>query len=302
MLTTFAYSKAPYPVLTKADGKKVTVKPISTEGDKIVFLKKNGKTVKASIHLFSKEEQARLKLWSEAFNKDYQRRVVQKAKTNESLRILFIGNSYSFNVPKAFEKLAKSKGKKLTVVQSTAGGWNLKRHARNAKLHQSIASEKFDIVVLQEQSMIPSFPEGQRAQMMDASAKMLVSMIRDAGAEPVFFQTWGRRDGDQQNKQVYPNDNFEAMQKRLTQGYKNVANAVGGAHIVPVGEIWSAAHKKSKPDWRKLYSKDGSHPSPEGVAFTAAIFFSAIYDEAFTDKQNQLNDLSRPKPLPYPVK
>ena len=205
------------------------------------------------------------------------RELVDRVKASKPLRVLFVGNSYSFKIPRAFETLAKEEGKNVEVEQLTKGGWTLAKHAKAEATLEKIAAKKWDIVVLQEQSQTPAFPEGQRRQVMDPAAKSLADAIRKAGAIPVFFQTWGRRDGDKQNAKTYPNDTFKAMQKRLTDGYRNAAKAAGNAHVIPVGEIW--AKVLASGDGDKLYSKDGSHPASDGNKLGATVFYSAFFDE-----------------------
>ena len=125
----------------------------------------------------------------------------------EELRVLFIGNSYSFQVPKVFGKLAESEGKKVTVDQVTKGGWTLKKHAEAEATRKKIAGAEWDFVVLQEQSQIPSFPDAQKR--MGEPVKTLAELAKKSGAKLVFFETWGRRDGDTRNRK---DDTFAAMQ------------------------------------------------------------------------------------------
>ena len=83
--------------------------------------------------------------------------VVDRVKKAKTLRVLFIGNSYSFQIPKVFEKLAKVEGKKVEVEQVTKGGWKLVKHAAAKQTLDKISDGKWDVVVLQEQSQLPSF-------------------------------------------------------------------------------------------------------------------------------------------------
>jgi len=213
--------------------------------------------------------------------------LVSRVKQAKTLRVLFIGNSYSFKVPKQFEAMALAEGKKLVVAQVTGGGWTLAKHAASQKTLDRITQDpggRWDIVVLQEQSLTPAFPEAQRKRVMDPAAKSLATVIRKTGAIPVLFLTWGRKDGDKKNASVFPNDTYEAMQKRLIRGYQNASKAAGGAFVVPVGEVWSVVRKQSKE--AQLYAKDGSHPAEAGNYLAACVFYSVFYDA----------EVSRPSP------
>ena len=205
--------------------------------------------------------------------------LVSRVKQAKTLRVLFVGNSYSFNVPKQFEKIARAEGKKVVVAQVTRGGWTLAKQAASQKTLDRITKDpggKWDVVVLQEQSQTPAFVEVQRKQVMDPAAKSLAAVIRKTGAIPVFFLTWGRKDGDKQNAKTYPNDTYEAMQKRLIRGYQNAAEAAGGVFVVPVGEVWSVVRKRHGET--QLYAKDGSHPAEAGNYLAACVFYSVFYD------------------------
>ena len=140
-------------------------------------------------------------------------------------RILFVGNSYSFKIPGVLRNLAQKEKKRIVVEKVTKGGWTLQKHAGSQQTLGRIREAKWDVVVLQEQSQIPSFARAQRRNQMIPPAKILVAEIRKSGAIPVFFQTWGRRDGDRQNSAAFPRDTFEKMQARLSEGYREAAEA-----------------------------------------------------------------------------
>jgi hypothetical protein len=77
---------------------------------------------------------------------------------------------------------------------------------------RALGEGKWEIVVLQEQSTIPSFERERRAPMMDAYAHRLHEEIARSGARTLLYMTWGYRDGDRQNR---PGDTNAAMQDRL---------------------------------------------------------------------------------------
>jgi hypothetical protein len=231
--------------------------------------------------------------------------LVDRVKQAKELRVLFIGNSYSFKIPKQFEKLARAERHKLTVEQETKSSWTLAKHAASRQTLDRIAQGKWDIVVLQEQSRIPSFSESQRQRGMYPAAKSLAAAIREAGAIPVFFLTWGRKDGDKQNTK---NDTYAAMQERLTQGYEMAAKHAGDACVVPVGNVWSMIRSEGQNN--ELYAKDGSHPSAAGNYLGACVFYTTFYDAEVDNPSSQVPDAAdlakaaasaRLKPLPYPL-
>ena len=90
--------------------------------------------------------------------------------------------------------------------------------------------ERWDYVVLQEQSQIPARPDLRAELMLPAAAKLDV-MARQAGAETVLFMTWAREHGD---PDAVRGDTYAAMQARLDEGYLE-ASAMLDASVPPVG-------------------------------------------------------------------
>ena len=208
---------------------------------------------------------------------DSQAALQARLRKTEEPRILFVGNSYSFKVPGALARLAKEAKRKVVVEGVTRGGWTLQKHAGSEETLARIRGGKWDVVVLQEQSQLPSFSREQRNRKMIPPAQALVAEIRKMGAVPVFFQTWGRRDGDRRNAESFPDDTFEKMQERLVIGYREAASAAEGALVVPVGEAWAKEMKEGTG--KGLFSKDGSHPSGAGVNLSARVFHAFFFGE-----------------------
>src|SRR5208283_2631654 len=73
-------------------------------------------------------------------------------------RVLFIGNSYTYvnDLPTTFANLARAGGHKTEVGMSAQGGWMLADHVKSPDTLAKIDSEKWNFVVLQEQSEVPS--------------------------------------------------------------------------------------------------------------------------------------------------
>ena len=190
------------------------------------------------------------------------------ARSPES--ILFIGNSYSFEVPATLRRSAALHGTPVRVGQVTHGGWSLEQHAANYETLQAIRSGKWDVVVLQEQSRIPSQPF-KRVRTMFPAVRKLADEARAHGAAPVLYQTWGYRDGDVRH---LAGDDFHAMSRRVREGYHAASLSAGGLPVVPVGDVWEAEAASGRH--QRLYQPDGSHPSRAGVQLAAETFRSAL--------------------------
>src|SRR5678816_986615 len=73
-------------------------------------------------------------------------------------RVLFIGNSYTYvnDLPGTFAKLARATGHDVVTGMVAAGGATLGQHASATTTKRAIDSLRWDYVVIQEQSQIPS--------------------------------------------------------------------------------------------------------------------------------------------------
>ena len=194
--------------------------------------------------------------------------------------VLFIGNSYVYteNLPAVLYNLALEGGDSIYYESSTPGGYTLEGHSTNATTLSKIASRDWDFVVIQEQSQKPSFSPAQVASETFPYAQILVDSINlnYECTEPVFFMTWGRRDGDQQNCQFYPPlCTFEGMNGRLRESYLQMG-LDNDATVAPCGAAWYQMSLVNNTFWSGLYSGDGSHSSAWGGYLNACIFYATI--------------------------
>jgi hypothetical protein len=197
--------------------------------------------------------------------------IARRVEKNPDLAVLFIGNSYSFGVPKAFSKVAAGHGKKVKTAHSTYSGWTLARHAANEATLAKIRNGRWDIVVIQEHSEIPALPTGKRDAKMLPPLRLLVTEVRKQGAIPVLYQTWGRRDGDKNVR----HDDFYKMTRRLREGYQAAGRNAGCLAVIPVGDAWEKEF--SAGNGTALFMPDGSHPSALGNEITARVFYEAFF-------------------------
>ncbi len=202
---------------------------------------------------------------------DPRKELADRVRAKPDLAVLFVGNSYSFGVPRAFSKIATAHGRCPRVGHSTYSGWTLARHAESEATARKIRTGRWDVVVIQEHSEIPAMPARKRAATMFPPLRVLVRQVRRHGAIPVLYQTWGRRDGDRGKWR----DHFHAMNSRLRDGYQAAARNVGGLMVVPVGDAWE--HEVTAGRGGELFMEDGSHPTAAGDALSAAVFYEAFF-------------------------
>ncbi len=196
------------------------------------------------------------------------------AQTEVTCGVLFLGNSYtSFNdLPGTFSELAASAGLSVATAARTPGGVTLAGHLASDETTAMLDEHTVNVVVMQEQSQIPSLPELVAAEMLPA-ATGLAGRARRVGAEPLFLQTWGRRDG-------WPEagiTTYDQMQAAITAAYTETAQTVR-ADVAPVGEAWARA--LSKPAHPELWQDDGSHPTVAGTYLAACVLFATIFERS----------------------
>jgi hypothetical protein len=179
----------------------------------------------------------------------------------EKVRILFIGNSYTYfgNLPQIVAIISDQTAKKLVTKKSVAGGASLSEHwrgERGLQTREIIEHGKYDIVVLQDHSMAAlNQPDTLRKYV-----RLFCDLIKKSKAKPYLYITWAR-EKDPQN------------QETISKVYREAAKE-NDAEVVPVGEAWALALKE-KPDF-DIYDSDGSHPTKLGT-FLAACVFSEVF-------------------------
>ena len=188
------------------------------------------------------------------------------------IRVLFVGNSYTYfnNLPEIFTKLAEA-GHQAAVVASmeAPGGWRLKDHWEKGAALKALHEDKWNFVVLQEQSTlgVNYFLQGRPRiagdELFRPYARRWAAEARKTGAVPVFYLTWARK--------ATPED-----QAALNYFYTRAARE-NGAAVAPVGIAWTQV-RKEQPEL-ELYYQDGSHPSPAGSYLAACTLYAAIFHQ-----------------------
>ena len=197
----------------------------------------------------------------------------------QTKKVLFIGNSYTSynNLPKMISDAAKTTGDTLIYDSQTAGGSSLKAHTLNPTVFAKMRSKTWDFVTIQAQSQEPSFGLNQVRTETFPYAKILADSIRriNSCAKPLFYMTWGRKNGDPRNCQfVSWLCTYEGMEDSLASRYTYMANVNEGM-ISPVGRVWR--HIRTNNPTIELYDTDGSHPSAAGSYIAMCAFYTTIF-------------------------
>jgi len=196
----------------------------------------------------------------------------------QTTRVLFIGNSYTGvnNLPQMTYDVALSTNDTLIIDSHTPGGQRLMNHASSTQALAKINSQQWDYVVLQAQSQEPSWPISQVETEVYPYAKQLCDLIRanNTCSMPVFYMTWGRKNGDASNCASWPPVcTYVGMDSLLNERYQAMGKD-NDAFVSPVGAVWHYI-RENYPQI-ELYNADESHPSVAGSYAAACTFYSVF--------------------------
>ena len=192
-----------------------------------------------------------------------------QSKQVDELRILFIGNSYTYynSTPELVKALIRENFPEQVVETQliSGGGMTLADHWQEESTLEAIRKGEWDFVVLQEQSKLGmgvmidnNMYFGQTEQFFEHSRKF-DREIKEAGAKTVLLMTWSAR-GQPKEQAI------------LTHAYTSIAKELE-AIVAPVGLIWDKVRTNPKID---LYADDGGHPSSVGSYLVAVTLYATL--------------------------
>ncbi|MDO4551496.1 MAG: hypothetical protein Q4C96_09645 [Planctomycetia bacterium] len=229
---------------------------------------------------------------------------------------LFIGNSFTFfhgGVNHLTAAMVNTiPGRKMSTVSACPGGYALLQHAEledAAKTVEKIKSKKWDIIVLQEQSI---FPIMNRNLMIDGGCRIhQIILEHSPETQVILYETWARGFGmlegfgqDEPKKEKmkkYYQETFgldlsrepyslwlkdgisgayaqlkTEIDKQVDKYNADPANKTKApyAKIVHAGSYWELC--KAKEPEINLYHTDNYHQSPAGNYLTALIFYKTL--------------------------
>ena len=187
------------------------------------------------------------------------------------IRMLFIGNSYTFanDLPGMLAKLSVAgRQPRIVAAVEAPGGCTFERHVAEGRAAQKIAGGRWDYVVLQEQSQMPVFDPPRTLEY----GSQLDKLARESEARTLFFQTWAR--AGQPDMQ----DGLSATYARLAREAAATADGSPGGLVVPVGDAWRRV--LANPPAPALHVADGSHPTPAGTYLAACVFYGVVHGKS----------------------
>ena len=185
------------------------------------------------------------------------------------MKVLMLGNSFTFfhDMPGILASLLNAE-----VDSVTRGGAYLyqmldEQDELCPKVCEAINRQKWDYIVLQEQSNTPAL----RPDRFHPSVAKLCEMIRKNGATPVLYATWAYREGSE--KLASTNLSFDEMDAALYAAYHNAAEE-NGALIADVGKAFAQLRSIIH-----VYEPDDYHPSEAGSVLAAHVIGKVLEDD-----------------------
>ena len=149
------------------------------------------------------------------------------------------------------------------------GGASLADHWNGSSTQAAISSGGFSHVVFQGYSVEPL----TQPAVFEDYALRFGGAATDAGAVPVYFETWARAAGDAVYNQPWSGGSPAAMQNGLFAEYKKAAATCKGL-LVKVGEAWRIT-LRDRPSI-VLHDTDGSHPTAAGTLLAVYTFYTTL--------------------------
>ncbi|MBN3760563.1 SGNH/GDSL hydrolase family protein [Burkholderia sp. Ac-20365] len=195
---------------------------------------------------------------------------------SSEFRILFVGNSYTTrnDMPKMLARLLQASipGMQVEADVLAFGGASLAAHWNRGEVQKRLAAQKWNAVVLQDQSTRPL----RALKSMQEYARRFVDEIQISGAKPYLYMTWARK-------------NDPESQAKFVTAFQGLAK-VTGAKVIPVGLAWDQ-FRRLRPEI-DLYEADGSHPSVIGSYLAACTHFFSLTDIEEVSDRSAENALS----------
>ncbi len=182
------------------------------------------------------------------------------------MRILMLGNSFTFfhDMPRMLSAALGAE-----VVSHTRGGAFLKEHLDpdcelGAKTLPALRNEKWDYVVMQEQSKAPV----SEREDFQGSVRELCKLIHTNGAKPLLYASWAYKEGSE--KLSGTKMSYDEMSAALYESYHQAAEE-NGALVADVGKAFDAMR-----EFANMYEADDYHPSEAGSILAAETIARAI--------------------------
>lgn len=174
-------------------------------------------------------------------------------------RVLFIGNShtnYNGGIDAQLRGFAQADQITTTVAKQAPGGFTLEDHLNSSATLNTLASEQWDVIILQENT----FRAAYHPEDMLESIAQFEEVLANSPAKIYLFKTWAYSDAPEMNA-------------LLDTAYQQ-AQSQSSFSTLSIGSYWINYQSLHQDN---LYSDDGIHPSVVGTYLCGGIFYKKIF-------------------------
>ena len=188
-----------------------------------------------------------------------------KAQTNSPLKLLFIGNSFTYRnggIEKHIKLMTDNTKKPIPVQvdKATKGGATLKIHFGIDSVHEKIKNGNNNIVILQED--IPEYKEHNVAPFFEY-ATLFEKEITSSKSKLVLFMAW-----------PYERLNWISLDE-IVAAHKTIAKQLN-ATVAPVG-IALDRSLSMRPHMAML-GKDKEHETVHGTYLASCVIYATLFN------------------------
>ena len=196
--------------------------------------------------------------------------------SNHPQRLLMLGNSFTFfnEMPSRFlQPMLNAARLNVQVTAVTRPNYYLHQYFDESleagqAVRALLREQHFDFVLIQEQSNLPIAdpPAFYR------SVRVLNRLIRESGATPWLYQTWGYGAGNEDLAQF--GENTQQMEMKLRASYQ----AIGRELSIPVAPVGAAMTRALDLGVADLYNQqDHYHPSAVASEMIAKTLMASLF-------------------------
>lgn len=186
----------------------------------------------------------------------------------KAFRVLFIGNSFTDISSTTIEhfRIVSPLGDDVFRYHAISGR-SLDYHLQQQVTLDLINDGSWDYVMLQDHSQQTLF----HLNLFNSAVREFANIVRDAGAEPVLFETWAR----------LQTGGYSHRQAAVNSHYTNIAEELN-IHVMSVGQVWLSIYNSNRSFFNRLHSDDRIHQTTTGSATVASAVYKVLYDTDLT--------------------
>ena len=216
-------------------------------------------------------------------------RLLEGPRPSEKIRVLFIGNSYTYYnwSPYMLKEIAWKEGLDVEVALSAHSGFTIEKHSTHSVTKSFVEAGGYDYAIVQEYNdRIAVIGADMKKGSLSTDASKFVSDMKNMISEikkaspsvtALVEMSWGTKTGTGSLIKTNWTD-YPTMQGYVTEGTKHVA-AESGVGYTLLGEAWEKV-RSERPEL-EMYHTDQHHPSYAGSYLKACVNYLTLSGKRF---------------------